>query len=120
VLAVRRLLAAMNRSAGFTTEYAITACDARALSVLRGGADHLRRCAAPASTRKARTTSIVHEPTAPARQRETYLRDSMLAIAEIADMLGYNDVAELPPRLRELDRALAGGLPSRAARHRCP
>jgi len=56
---------------------------------------------------------------------ETYLRDSMLSIAEIADMLGYNDVSNFRRAFLKLDRPARRRLPPRHARHarrrgKCP
>lgn len=90
------LLAALNRSAGFTTEIRkyLLATPGR-FPPFEEAADHLH--VSPRTLRRrldeegTNYQRIVHELR---RQlAETYLRDSMLSIAEIADMLGYNDVS---------------------------
>lgn len=90
------LLAATSRSAGFSTEIRnyLLATPGR-FPAFEEAADHLH--VSPRTLRRRLDEEgttyqrIVHELR---RQlAETYLRDSMLSIAEIADMLGYNDVS---------------------------
>jgi len=90
------LLAALNRSAAFTTDIRnyLLASPGRFPS-FEEAADHLH--VSPRTLRRRLDEEgttyqrIVHELR---RQlAETYLRDSILTVAEIADMLGYNDVS---------------------------